>query len=358
MKFYTTAELGKTRRLTPEGFLIIEGVKVARVGSMDYGSNEVPGIESLNGVVVMSRTAEDLFSPETIASFEGKPIIIPAGNVHTEGVDADNWDRYSVGHMQGVRPDGDYLIADLVINDAKAIERIDNGLRELSCGYEYMARQVKAGYGEQYEIRGNHLALVEKARGGSQLKIGDKKPMKIKNKLLRLFAHAAKAGDEEAMAEMAEEFEKEDVPEKGADENEERLAAMESKLDMMFKILEKLLATEEAEQATGDESEEEDESEEPMKAGDLQTITAGAALLAPGFKVNPKAKAGDEMKRILLASGESIKAVIGDSATLSGDAVTIAFNSAVAVQKANNNAKMYAGDSHGAAVGFEILRGK
>lgn len=354
MKFYTTTELGKTRRLTPEGFLVVEGVKVARVGEMDYGSNEVPAIEALGGVVKMSRTADELFSPETIASFEGKPVIIPKGDVHTEGVDADNWDKYSVGHMQGVRPEGEFLIADLVINDAKAIDRIDNGLRELSCGYEYMARQIKKGFGEQYEIRGNHLALVERARGGSQLTIGDKKPMKIKNKFLRLFAHAAKAGDEDAMNEMAEEFE--DKPEKGADENEERFAALESKLDTMFEILQKILSAEKAEQETGDE--EDEDEDESMKAGDWQAIVAGAALLAPGVKIDTKAKAGDEMKRVLLASGEPVKAVVGDSAKLSGNAISIAFKSAVAVQKANNNAKMYAGDATGAAVGFEILRGK
>jgi len=366
MKFYTESELSATRKLTPEGFLVVEGVPIARTGSMDYRDHEVPGIDAdETGMIKMSRTADELFSPETIASFEGKPIIIPTGDVHTNGVDSDTWEKHAVGHMQGIRAEGEFLKADLIINDSNAIDRVNQGLRELSCGYEYMARQVSPGRGEQYEIRGNHVALVERARGGNQLKIGDtgNNIMKIKNPLLRLFAHAVKAGDEEAQKDIEDKMEedKDEKEEKTGDEGDEmmaRVTSLEEKVDKLLEVVHALATS----KAGDDDSTDDDEAN---TAGDAewQEVIAGAAILSPDTIIEKKGKIGDAMLQVLKKTESGIvKRFAGDS--LDPMSIQILFTSAVESQKAINNAKQHAGDSglhltfsgldNG---GFEIVRG-
>jgi hypothetical protein len=96
-------------------------------------------------------------------------------------VDADNWDQYAVGHTgDDVVRDGDHVRVPMVIMDAKAIKAIEGGHKELSVGY---STELKWGKGrtpageiydaKQTAIRGNHLAVVPSARGGSRLRIGD-----------------------------------------------------------------------------------------------------------------------------------------------------------------------------------------
>jgi len=347
MKFYTESALGETRKLTPEGFLVVENVPIARIGSMDYHDHEVDGIEADDtGMIKMSRTADELFSLETIASFEGKPIIIPTEDVHTNGVDSDTWDKHAVGHIQGVRADGEFLKADLIINDSNAIDRVNQGLRELSCGYEYMARQVSPGRGEQYEIRGNHVALVERARGGNQLKIGDTgNIMKIKNPLLRLFAHAVKAGDEEAQKDIEEKMDEDNKDEKEVktgDEGDEmatRMAALEEKLDKCMETIHALVASK-----AGDDDTNDDDDTNMAGDAEWQEVIAGAAILSPSLTIEKKGKIGDAMAQILKQTETAIvKRFVGDS--LDPKSIQILFASAVESQKVINNAKQHAGDA-------------
>ena len=71
--FYTVGKLGKTREVTPEGYLLCRDVPLACTGSLLYGEGEVP-VTADAGIIVITRGDDDLFRPETIASFEGKPI--------------------------------------------------------------------------------------------------------------------------------------------------------------------------------------------------------------------------------------------------------------------------------------------
>jgi len=78
-----------------------------------------------------------------------------------------------------------YVDADLVIWDAEAIAGIDTkDVQELSCGYRYVPVMTAGEYqGKHYdgimtEIRGNHVALVEIGRAGSDIVVGDENPFK------------------------------------------------------------------------------------------------------------------------------------------------------------------------------------
>ena len=72
MRFYTVQKLGPKRSLTPEGFLLCEEVPVARTGEMLYGPGEVPVEPGPDGLIRISRTPEEVFRAETMASCMGK----------------------------------------------------------------------------------------------------------------------------------------------------------------------------------------------------------------------------------------------------------------------------------------------
>jgi hypothetical protein len=96
-------------------------------------------------------------------------------------VDANNWKEYARGQTgDEVLRDGDFVRVPLMLLDKAAITDWDAGKRELSMGYT-MTLDATPGTtpdGQDYDavqrdLRMNHLALVARARGGSQLKLGD-----------------------------------------------------------------------------------------------------------------------------------------------------------------------------------------
>lgn len=165
---------------TPEGFLICHNVPIARTGWQDYLPREIglPGESS----VKVYRSEEEVFSPATIASFEGKPV---TDDHPTQDVRPDNIAAYGKGHAQNVHLGNgdlsDMLLADLIITDPILISEIEAGKREVSCGYDcnYVPRDDGQGY-DQVGICGNHVAIVERGRAGPQVAIRDSKPQKTR----------------------------------------------------------------------------------------------------------------------------------------------------------------------------------
>jgi hypothetical protein len=211
-EFYAPGELGKTRSLTPEGFLLCEGVAIARTGQQVYSSTELPLDPGVDGRIVVDRPPEEVFRKETMASFEGKPVTVEHPN---EFVSPETWKKLAVGTIQNVRQgegaDDQLLMADLLITDKSAIEYVNRDLPELSCGYDSDYDQPGAGRGIQRNIIGNHVALVDRGRAGPRCAINDNQPTigaktmtdkaKFLDKLGRLLkafqANDAKALDEE-----------------------------------------------------------------------------------------------------------------------------------------------------------------
>ena len=98
--FYTPIKLSKRKAKTPEGFLVISGCAIARTGFQLYSHNEVDLPADPNGIIRVERDAEEVFSPEAIASAEGKDIVDDHPGVD---VTPGNWKMLSHGHMQNVR---------------------------------------------------------------------------------------------------------------------------------------------------------------------------------------------------------------------------------------------------------------
>ena len=226
MVYYGTRLSENISRRDPEGYLLCLNVPVARTGMQEYMPEELdlpPG----SGPVPVLRPEAEVFSPETIASFEGMPVT----NDHPpDGVDVDNIHFLQMGHAHNIRRgtgnESDLLLADLIITDPALIDAILSGKREISCGYTYELCFENGKY-VQRKIRGNHIAVVDAGRAGPRVSIKDEKgcpperirrisPFSIKNapersktpmkkSLTKLLARMAKDGDVETVAEFIEE---------------------------------------------------------------------------------------------------------------------------------------------------------
>lgn len=172
--------------VTPEGFLVVPGM-LARTGVQDYAAYELGMDGDAMRTVRLYRPPDEVFSPDSMASFEGKPVTIEHPNVP---VDAANWKAHAVGEVSGIHRAGDMLAAKRIcIKDGAAIAALKSGKRELSNGYRFtldLTAGVTLG-GEAYDgvqrnIRGNHIALVDAARCGSACRISDStNPLKGKS---------------------------------------------------------------------------------------------------------------------------------------------------------------------------------
>jgi len=160
---------------TKDGFLAAEA-KVARTGIQLYRGVEC-GRPEMDTVRVY-RPESEVFAKDALLSFAARPVTI---DHPSEMIDKDNWKKYAVGQTgEEVARDGEFVRLSLLLMDSEAISEVEAGKRQLSLGYttdlKWEAGETKDG--EKYdaiqtEIRGNHLAVVARARGGSALRIGD-----------------------------------------------------------------------------------------------------------------------------------------------------------------------------------------
>ena len=247
MQYFGNKLSDNISRREPEGYLLCLNVPVARTGTQDYLPEELglsdwsspPGAEGdVKGaigkppLVHVFRPEEEVFAPETVASFEGMPVT----NDHpAEGVDLENIRRLQMGHAHNVRrgsgEESDLLLADLIITDERLIDAILSGKREISCGYTYELSEENGQF-IQRKIRGNHIAVVDAGRAGPRVSIKDEQAIMpamlqkpatgwpqaktensferrthpMKKSLTRLLARMAKDGDVETVAEFIEEM--------------------------------------------------------------------------------------------------------------------------------------------------------
>src|SRR5579863_8549207 len=106
MLFYTVETLGPTRSKTPEGFTVCLGEPIARTGVQLYTAQEVGFPGDPNRVIRVERLPEDVFRPETLASGEGKDVLLDHPK-SGELVDPDSWRELTMGSVQNLRRDGE-----------------------------------------------------------------------------------------------------------------------------------------------------------------------------------------------------------------------------------------------------------
>ena len=174
MKVLVTEKLSPHKYKTPEGYLICVDAVLARTGKQSYMRSELFDTDDETEVDV-DRRPEEVFSPQTLASFENKPITVEHPN---EDVNSENFKEYAVGFVRDVHQgqvDGQpVILGTLVIQDAKTIEEIENGQHtDLSCGYDCDIDDSENP--QQRNIRGNHVALCEQGRAGNARIVDSKK---------------------------------------------------------------------------------------------------------------------------------------------------------------------------------------
>jgi hypothetical protein len=237
-RFYVAEKISEHIGETPEGFLICYDVPIAKIGEQTYKGDEVPIEPNRDGLVLIKRTEDEVFKPEAISSFEGKPFTIDHPD---EIVTPENWGDLAHGFLtnvrRGAREKLDLLIGDIVVTTKKAIELVKNGMREISCGYDADYEQLETGIGIQKNIIGNHIALVMRGRAGHRCAIGDKActncgkctcnntndkeekdAMKFKDKLKKAYRRLIKDDD---FVELSEEEKADKLVEVASDQIEE-----------------------------------------------------------------------------------------------------------------------------------------
>lgn len=178
-KFFTTQQLGPKQSLTPEGFLVIEDVPIARIGTQEYHTTEVNLPGDSRGLVRVRRDEAEVFSEKHVLSYNGKAIV--DDHPENEDVNPDNYKALTVGTVlnphRGTGLEADLLFADFVICDAAAIKAVREGKRQVSCGYDADYNEIEPGEGEQVNLVGNHVALVDAGRCGARCSIQDRRPI-------------------------------------------------------------------------------------------------------------------------------------------------------------------------------------
>lgn len=174
MFFTDRANLNDARQ-TADGSLVAF-VRCARTGCQDYAGYEV-GKPDLSKVTVY-RPESEVFSRDSMASYASSTVTLQHPR---DAVTAENWKDHAVGDVgEDVVRDGQTVRVPLIVRDAKAVAAVAAGTDQISMGYtcdlaweDGTAPDGTAYQAVQRNIRINHLAIVDSARGGPSLKIGD-----------------------------------------------------------------------------------------------------------------------------------------------------------------------------------------
>lgn len=291
MRFFTKLKLGPNREVLPNGFVLFKNVSIARTGEQVYGPGETSIEPGPDGLVYITRTPEEVFRPETIASFNGGTFTI---DHPVEDVVPENWRQLAHGFLlhprRGTGDQKDELVGDLLVTSTDALSDIDSGTREVSAGYDADYYETGRGRGEQRQIVGNHVALVDAGRCGPRCAIRDHKhetkECHMKTRMEK-FLDAFKSKDEDAFTRALGDLDKNEThihvhtaDAKHRDEDEEeKEEAKKKKVD--------------------DEDEEESEKKEMKEVKDSisalqKTMDSFASKFAAALKTLDKAKDEDE----------------------------------------------------------------
>jgi hypothetical protein len=178
---FDAVPITKNRVKTADGFLIAKNSTIARTGIQHYRAHEL-GLDKQGypsqQIIKLYRPHDEVFHPESLASFDNKPVTMghPA-----DPVTAKNWAQLAKGEAVRPRQSADKMVVDLIIKSFDAIQAIESGTSELSNGYLFdldltpgMINDTGESYdGIQRNIRGNHVAIVDKARCGSVCRVSD-----------------------------------------------------------------------------------------------------------------------------------------------------------------------------------------
>ena len=175
------------REITGRGYLVAPAV-IGRTGVQTYTRGELGLDGDPRATIRLMRTADEVFRPETLASFENVPI---TDGHPPAGVTAENWSGLAKGEVRDIgKQDGELLAGRTIIKDGRMVQKVVSGKGALSCGYGFNLDLTPGeGFdGYQRDILGDHVAVVDVPRGGPACRIADEKtkeiPMDAKKKIV------------------------------------------------------------------------------------------------------------------------------------------------------------------------------
>ncbi|HHA2249908.1 TPA: DUF2213 domain-containing protein [Enterobacter ludwigii] len=384
MQYFFTTQLGETRFLQADGSVLFKDVPIARTGEQVYHKDDVDvGLETdAQGFVKILRTEEEVFSPATMASFEGVAVTLghpEDNNGEILFVNPSNYAELGHGHAQNVRRGegdlSDFIIADVMVKRQEALNAINMGRKEVSAGYTAKYRQTSPGNGEQYDITGNHLAVglrTGQARGGRICAFGDSLPAtkgkKMKQTLLQRVVNAIRTKDSAALDQLASEAESltlddtsglptininipsqtppaaeviPPTPEKTTDDGDIPAWATEFMKAIMAEITAIKGQKPEDQQSANPTTDAEDEEEDARVTTDSayrQGIIADGEIICPGFKPNGNKGLKRQILNQAIKTGDSLRVFgVQDFTTAPKVTVDAAFTAAAAIGRNKNN---------------------
>jgi len=180
------------REYDTNGWFEVKDNPLSKMGIFQYSGGSISPECEQDKIYNVYRPAEELSTEECINSFKLLPWI---DNHVMLGSEDEGLTPAEAKGIQGVIGedvyfDGEYLKGNIKVFSEAMSNLIANGKKELSCGYrcryEY-APGVYDGVAYDYlqrEIRGNHLALVEQGRMGSDVAVLDHFTFTVDNKEL------------------------------------------------------------------------------------------------------------------------------------------------------------------------------
>ncbi len=185
------------RRIDADGRLHVDRSHISKATVNPYYGREIPGFEDLglqpDKVYRLLRDPVEL--ERASPTFARLPILSKHVPITVAKVAEDEeLKKLIVGAIgSDVAFKLPYLDADLCVWDAAAIAGIETDkVRELSCSYRYVPVMEPGEFeGEPYdgrmtEIQGNHLALVEVGRAGSDVVVADRNPFNFKETAMKM----------------------------------------------------------------------------------------------------------------------------------------------------------------------------
>lgn len=319
MQYFFTTRLGNTRFEMADGSLLCKDVPIARTGAQVYDESELEGlIGDEDGEIVVTRDADEVFRPETLASFEGMAFTLGHPK---DMVNPGNWKDYAHGHIQNVRrgtgDQSDLMLGDIHIKTAEAIQQVMNGLEQISMGYDADYEQKGPGQARQHSIIGNHCAGVPNGRAGIRCSIGDSNTMaKTKQGWLTQLKRAIKTRDSATMEDLMENAPAEliepelDLPralnitinpaqplppnkelggltiDEDGEGGAQTTSELEAKVDALALLVQQLInPTSTATVDSDDPEEKEEKTRATTDAAYHQGVVARAELILPGVKL-------------------------------------------------------------------------
>lgn len=166
------------KKIDDSGFWLIEDNPVSRAGVFPYLGKQISDALDPDKIYYVLRPADELSNPETIKSFDGIPFIDDHQMLGEGFMPYDK--RPGGGVLYDVYFDGGELRGKLKIFSEALKEKIENDKKELSLGYLCDYELTPGDYnGQHYDaiqrnLRGNHIALVDNGRMGSNIRVYDK----------------------------------------------------------------------------------------------------------------------------------------------------------------------------------------